>query len=185
MALRAEEIYREIESEGNVSYERVLAEIERRLNIDIVKTEDKQILEALKLVHEKSMYAQIRKNSKILQDEQAKRDAQRKGMQHTSEEISEDLKEIARSGVAEEALDQIVENSYLVFGGRMTESQIIEGINEDAFYYYDIIDVIRVNKNIRELVRTKLLNCDEEDREDYSELLDEIIKMSDGEIEIE
>lgn len=108
MALRAEEIYREIESEGNVSYERVLTEIERRLNTDIVKPEDKQILEFLKLVHENSMYEQIRKNSKILQDEQVNRDAQRNGMQHTSEEISEDLREIARTSSKEDALRQII-----------------------------------------------------------------------------
>lgn len=63
-----------------------------------------------------------------------------------------------------------------MFGGQLTEGDIIDGINEDAFYYWDIIDVIRENENIRNLVFRKLiaLNSYSEEYKDFKGILDEI-----------
>lgn len=66
--------------------------------------------------------------------------------------------------------------TFSIYGDIFTEEQIIEGINEDAFYYYDIIDVIRQNEKIRSLVFLKLISLDYDSPEykDYKPLLDEI-----------
>lgn len=68
------------------------------------------------------------------------------------------------------------EKTYDLFGSKFTEKQIIEGINEDAFYYWDIIDIIRKNETIRDMVLRKITSLDitSEEYADYSKLLDEI-----------
>ena len=73
-------------------------------------------------------------------------------------------------------MEQETEKIYNVFGGQLTEGDIIDGINEDAFYYWDIIDVIRENENIRNLVFRKLiaLNPYSEEYKDFKGILDEI-----------
>lgn len=77
------------------------------------------------------------------------------------------------------------EKIFYIFGHKFTEEQIIEGINEDSFYYYDIINVIRQDKKIRDLVFSKLISLDYygEEFKGYKTLLDEINNIRMKEIE--
>ena len=68
------------------------------------------------------------------------------------------------------------EKTYDLFGTKFTEKQIIEAIYEGSVYYYDIIDIIRENETIRDIVLRQItsLEIDSEEYADYRKLLDEI-----------
>lgn len=69
---------------------------------------------------------------------------------------------------------------YDVYGSKMTAKQVMEMIrdfSEDELNYYDIIDVIRDNEQVRDLVFSKLTELDPYSNPkyaDYKKLLDEI-----------
>ena len=71
------------------------------------------------------------------------------------------------------------EKTYDLFGTKFTEKQIIEAIYEGSVYYYDIIDIIRENETIRDIVLRQItsLEIDSEEYADYRKLLDEIYQI--------
>lgn len=158
--LRAEELCRTMESEGYITYSEVLEEIENRLNNEAIDVNDKKILMALKQVYNNYMFRSSRENDPLLQEKKEKTPERKATLQ---------------------------ENVFYINGGALTKEQIIEGINEDAFDYYELIEVIRQDKDIRQLVFSKLISLDyySEEFKSYKKLLDEIneIRMKEAEEE--
>ena len=97
--------------------------------------------------------------------------------EHHQEAIDPELEQWLNGGKAKTPIQQAKgEKTYDFFGSKATEKEIIEGINEDAIYYWDIIDIIRENETIRDMVLRKITSLDvtSEEYADYRKLLDEI-----------
>lgn len=158
--LRAEELCRTMESEGYITYSEVLEEIENRLNSESIDVNDKKILMALKQVYNNYMFKSSRENDPLLQEKKEK---------------------------IPERKSTPKENVFYINGGELTKQQIIDGIKEEAFDYYELIDVIRQDEDIRHLVFSKLISLDyySEEFKSYKKLLDEIneIRMKEAEEE--
>ncbi len=103
--LIAEQLAYDIEQGGNIAYQNVLDEINRRLSIDEISDDEKKVLVALKKVYELDFFKEVKENSSILQEQQKINDEM-----HSAEQITDDLLEIGKSSSKEEALRQIVDS---------------------------------------------------------------------------
>ena len=102
--LSAEQLANEIEQNGNVAYQNVLDEINRRLSRDTIPDNQRKILVAMKNVFENDFFRQGKENSIILQEQQKINDET-----HSAEQITEDLLEIGKSGTKEDALQEFID----------------------------------------------------------------------------
>ncbi len=171
--LKMEDAIKTIESK-HITYDETLERVEEALKQDSINEKDKEVLENLKKLYKNPIF---KDTHEIFYQKLA-----REKREHSAEEISEDLKEIGRSSLKEDTLKEFVadkEKEYNVLGNRMSEEQIIEGINEDNIYYYDIIEVIRTNSAIRNLVQKKILTSENnKEKIEYKELLEEISEIN-------
>ena len=97
--------------------------------------------------------------------------------EHHQEAIDPELEQWLNGGKSKKTLQQTkAEKTYDLFGTKLTEKQIIEAINEDAVYYWDIVDIIRENETVRDIVLRRITSLDvtSEEYADYRKLLDEI-----------
>lgn len=104
--LKTERILKSIEDSGKITYEDVLQELQKRLELEDLSEEDKKIIEQIQDVYKNVMFSQIRQGREFntLVEESQRR------QQHTAQEISDDLQEIARTSSKEDALRQIVDS---------------------------------------------------------------------------
>ena len=93
--LKAERILKSIEDSGKLTYDDVLQELQKRLEAKDITEEDKRIIEGIQDVYKNTMFSQIRQGHEFntLLEER-----KQKG-QHTAQEISDDLHEIARTRI--------------------------------------------------------------------------------------
>lgn len=102
--LRTERILKQFENDGKIGYNEVLQQINEKLNSGNLPEGDRKILEQLKYVYENEMFRLQRESDELIKNEQKARNEE-----HTAQEISEDLQDIGRDGVKEEALKNIIE----------------------------------------------------------------------------
>lgn len=102
--LRTEKILNQFDNDGRVGYNEILQQINEQQNNDNLTEEDREILKQLKYVYENEMFRCQRESDELIKNEQRARNEQ-----HTAQEISEDLQEIGRDGIKEEALRNIIE----------------------------------------------------------------------------
>ena len=97
--------------------------------------------------------------------------------EHHQEAIDPELEQWLNGGKSKKTLQQTkAAKTYDLFGTKLTQKQIIEAINEDAVYYWDIVDIIRENETVRDIVLRRITSLDvtSEEYADYRKLLDEI-----------
>lgn len=104
--LRTEKILNQFDNDGKIGYNEVLQQINEKLNSGNLPEgdRDRKILEQLKHVYENEMFRLQRESDELIKNEQKARNEE-----HTAQEISEDLQDIGRDGVKEEALKNIIE----------------------------------------------------------------------------
>lgn len=165
--LKAERILKSIEDSGKLTYDDVLQELQKRLEAKDITEEDKRIIEGIQDVYKNTMFSQIRQGHEFntLLEER-----KQKG-QHTAQEISDDLHEIARTGSKEDALHELVETkekrqntTYNILGvGPMSKESIIYCIENNAMPLQDFLDVIKEDEDIRQVALKKLAEMSQED----------------------
>ena len=169
----------EIEQSGNVAYQNVLDEINRKLSMDKITDEQRKVLVAMKNVYENDFFKQVKENSVILQEQQRTNDEM-----HKAQEITEDLLEIGKLSDKEEALHTLVETkekeqniTYDILGfGPMSKETIIYCIKNNSITLKAFLGVIKKDEDIRQVALKKLSEMSEKDIEfwGYEGILDSI-----------
>lgn len=177
--LTAEQLANEIEQSGNVAYQNVLDEINRKLSMDKITDEQRKVLVAMKNVYENDFFKQVKENSVILQEQQRTNDEM-----HKAQEITEDLLEIGKLSDKEEALHALVETkekeqniTYDILGfGPMSKETIIYCIKNNSITLKAFLGVIKKDEDIRQVALKKLSEMSEKDIEfwGYEGILDSI-----------
>lgn len=177
--LTAEQLAYEIEQGGNIAYQNVLDEINRRLSMDKIPDDEKKVLAALKRVYELDFFKEAKENSSILQEQQKINDEM-----HSAEQITDDLLEIGKSADKEEALHQLVETkekgqniTYNILGvGTMSKEALIYCIEHDAITLQQVLDVIKKDEDVRQVALKRLSEMSEEKIKfyGYEHILDDI-----------
>lgn len=167
--LKAERILKSIEDSGKLTYDDVLQELQKRLEAKDLSEEDKKIIEQIQDVYTNTMFSQIRQGREfntLVEERQRKQNGQ-----HTAQEISDDLHEIARIGSKEDALHELVETkekgqntTYNILGvGPISKESIIYCIENNAMPLQNFLDVIREDEDIRQVALKKLAKMSQED----------------------
>lgn len=110
--LTAERLLKNFERNGSIGYSEVLREINGMLVNENISEEERKSLEVLKTVYEDDSFKKDRESLTLLQEAQKNANINRSA-EHSAQEISEDLQEIARSGIQASSLQDIISASAI------------------------------------------------------------------------
>ncbi len=110
--LTAERLLKNFERNGNIGYSEVLREINGMLANENINEEERKSLEVLKTIYEKDSFKKNRESLTLLKEAQENANSNR-SLEHSAQEISEDLQEIARSGIQASSLQDIISASAI------------------------------------------------------------------------